>query len=209
MNAIPAQSLKVLAALLYYPDEELLTHLDEISAIAKTLQPRALGAAVQAFARDLKRRDLLSVQEQYTALFDMNPETTLNMTYHAQGDTEARAAELARLRRSYTAAGWEPISGELPDYLPLMLEFAAVCPQRELTEPVWRTLESLAPLVERLKLAAPHYAALLQPLRPVANGCNPAGQISDTPPDPHAYPEEELPWTWPIRLFSRSFPICA
>jgi nitrate reductase delta subunit len=100
----------------------------------------------------------------------MNPSTTLNLSYHLYGDNEKRADMLARLQQRYRDAGYERTTGELPDYLPMMLEFLSVCPESENTGLIWECLRGLEDVVDRLQKAAPPYAALLQPLIPmVAN----------------------------------------
>ena len=85
----------------------------------------------------------------------------MNMTYHAFGDNEKRAAALAHLQHNYEQAGWQRITGELPDYLPLMLEFLSICPDPKHTAPVWQCLRGMQPLVERLEKKEPIYACLV------------------------------------------------
>ena len=157
-------SLQLLSVLLHYPDDQLLNRLDEVASVADRSCRTEIKSAVSAFVDELKTFTLLQVQENYTAAFDMNPSTTLNMTYHAYGDNEKRAAALAHLQHTYQQAGWQRTTGELPDYLPLMLEFLSICPCPQHTEPVWRCLQGMQPLVARLAEKAPIYAALLQPL---------------------------------------------
>ena len=176
-------TLQVLSVLLHYPDEDLFNGLEEIESLAANLPFSETTSAIQAFIRDLKTQLLIGVQERYTALFDMDPATTLNITYHAFGDNEKRAAALAYLQHTYEEAGWARVTGELPDYLPLMLEFLSVCRHPGHAAPVWQCLQGLPPLVTRLEEKAPTYAALLQPIVriaeergvPVANGENPPG----------------------------------
>ena len=74
---------------------------------------------------------------------------------------------LARLQQRYQDAGYERITGELPDYLPMMLEFLSVCPDTENTGLIWQSLRGLEGVVNRLQKTAPPYAALLQPLIPM------------------------------------------
>jgi len=164
MTDHPTDSLHLLSVLLHYPDEELFNRLDEISSAADHSRPVEIESAIQAFVNELNTLSLIQVQERYTAVFDIDPKTTMNMTYHAFGDNEKRAAALAHLQNNYEQAGWERITGELPDYLPMMLEFLSLCPHPEQTEPVWQCLQGLQPLVARLEKKAPVYAALLQPI---------------------------------------------
>lgn len=164
-------TLRVLAVLLHYPDGDLFSSLEEIASAADHLQPTDMQSAIRAFIAYLKDRSLLQVQEGYTAAFDVDPAATLNMTFHMHGDSEKRAAALARLQRSYERAGWERATGELPDYLPLMLEFLSVCGHPEHAGVVWKYLEGLGVLVTHLEKEASAYAALLHPLaRMTADG---------------------------------------
>lgn len=160
----PTESLQVLSVLLHYPDEDLLNRLDEIASIADRSHSAEIKSAIHAYIHYLQTHSSIHVQERYTAVFDMNPATTMNMTYHAYGDNENRAAALAHLQHNYGQAGWERITGELPDYLPMMLEFLSICPHPEHTAPVWQCLRGMQSLVERLEKNEPIYAALLQPI---------------------------------------------
>ena len=164
MTQPPTDSLHVLSVLLHYPDEDLFNRLDEIAAAADQSRPADVKSAIQSFIGELETHSLIQVQERYSAVFDIDPATTMNMTYHAFGDNEKRAAALADLQHNYEQAGWERTTGELPDYLPMMLEFLSICPHPEHTEPVWQCLQGVQPLVDRLEKKAPVYAALLQPI---------------------------------------------
>ena len=177
----PTQSLRVLSVLLNYPDDDLLNGLDEIASIADRSPSAEIKSAIQAYIHYLQTHAPIHVHEKYTAVFDMNPATTLNVTYHAFGDNEKRAAALARLQRNYEQAGWERVTGELPDYLPMMLEFLSICPQPAYTAPVWRCLRSLQPLVERLEKNEPIYAVLLQPIVNMAMEHGPSVGNNDHP----------------------------
>lgn len=71
----------------------------------------------------------LVLAARYVATFDRSPRRTLHMTYYTDGDTRRRGATLAHLKSRYRDAGWQPPPDELPDYLPLLLEFAARTPK--------------------------------------------------------------------------------
>ena len=72
--------------------------------------------------------DDLARQEEYCRTFDFDRRATLHLTYHTCGDRRQRGLELVKLKRRYAEAGLEPATGELPDYLPMMLELAALEP---------------------------------------------------------------------------------
>ena len=73
--------------------------------------------------------DDLDRQAQYVRTFDFDRRATLHLTYHTFGDRRQRGLELVKLKRRYAEAGLELSTAELPDYLPVMLEFAALEPE--------------------------------------------------------------------------------
>lgn len=168
MPKTQTESLRLISLLLQYPDEELLGRLDQLAWLAGRSCASEIRRVILGFLKNLGALAPIQAQERYTAVFDMNPATTLNVTYHICGDNERRAAVLARLQHQYDRAGWERITGELPDYLPLMLEFLAICPRPEHTAPIWQCLQGMQPLVEGLEKIAPAYAYLLQPIARLA-----------------------------------------
>jgi nitrate reductase molybdenum cofactor assembly chaperone NarJ/NarW len=170
MKKDPVHPLRLLSALLQYPDHELLGHIEMIETEVDDMPSKEMKKCMGDFLLYLKTHSPIKLQEGYTAAFDMNPTTTLNLTYHMYGDNEKRADMLARLQQRYQDAGYERTTGELPDFLPMMLEFLSVCRESENTGVIWECLRGLEGVVDRLQKAAPPYAALLQPLIPmVAN----------------------------------------
>ncbi len=181
----PTDSLHVLSVLLHYPDEDLFNRLNEIASAADQSRPADVKSAIQSFIGELETHSLIQVQERYTAVFDIDSATTMNMTYHAFGDNEKRAAALANLQHNYEQAGWERTTGELPDYLPMMLEFLSICPYPEYAEPVWECLQGVHPLVARLEKKAPVYAALLKPIARMAVEQGASADNRDLPHEAH------------------------
>ena len=155
---------KIVSLLMQYPDKEYLRMLPELEATVKQLTPGRRRAAIEAFLADTRSRSALDLQERYTAAFDLNPATTLNMTYHLWGDGEKRAGLLTHLQQAYASAGYEKITAELPDFLPLVLEFMAAIPEARRHGAVRQCLAKLATVVDRLREIAPPYAELLHPL---------------------------------------------
>jgi nitrate reductase molybdenum cofactor assembly chaperone NarJ/NarW len=74
--------------------------------------------------------DDLELQEDFVRTFDFDRRASLHLTYHTFGDRRQRGLELVKLKRRYAEAGLELRDAELPDYLPVMLEFAALDPER-------------------------------------------------------------------------------
>jgi nitrate reductase delta subunit len=119
---------KLLSVLLRYPDERLFAARDEITAAVAAL-PRSTGKdALGRFAEHLAGNEPLELAQAYVETFDLRRRTSLYLTYYLHGDTRKRGMALLRLKRLYAAGGLEQASDELPDYLPLVLEFAALAP---------------------------------------------------------------------------------
>jgi nitrate reductase delta subunit len=169
---------RILSVLLDYPDKQLVNDLDRITAAARQIPEPEFRRAVTDFLAYLARHDLLDLQENYTAAFDLNPATTLNLTYHAFGDNEKRAASLSTLQHLYNQAGWERTNTELPDYLPLMLEFLSIHPRLEpdAAQNIWQCLGATRTLIKDLEKTAPAYAMLLGPLARLAAATDPDQQ---------------------------------
>ena len=120
---------KLISLLLQYPDEKLVDGMTDLEAVVSELEPESARSACFDFMDHLRRMPLLHIQEEYTRIFDLDPSTCLNLSHHKWGDDRERSSALAALSRLYRAAGFEMSTGELPDYLPLVLEFVAVSPE--------------------------------------------------------------------------------
>lgn len=126
-------SLRVLAALLAYPDAKLRADLAEMMKILSrdaALPGPRLGE-LEALARRLAGGDALELEAEYVETFDRGRSTSLHLFEHVHGDSRDRGPAMIDLARTYEAAGLVLREGELPDYLPAVLEFASTQPPRE------------------------------------------------------------------------------
>ena len=119
---------KLLAVLLVYPDEELLEALPELRGAAASL-PRAERRAREEILGRLAATPLAELRRAYVETFDFDRRCGLHLTYHTHGDRRQRGLELVRLKRRYAEAGLPFEGAELPDYLPVVLEFASLRPE--------------------------------------------------------------------------------
>ena len=111
----------ILSALLGYPEQELLDALPEIdAALAEWPQARDLLAPVTGL---LRGEALIALQENYVATFDRNPAHSLHLFEHVHGESRDRGQAMVDLIDEYRREGFEPAASELPDYVPLFLEF--------------------------------------------------------------------------------------
>ncbi|GAB4588140.1 nitrate reductase molybdenum cofactor assembly chaperone [Nocardia sp. IFM 10818] len=110
--------------LLSYPDERWPDRL----AIAERLIDNLSGAPAELLSRTLtalRGVDLLTAEQHFVDTFDLRRESTMYLTYWTSGDTRNRGAEIHAFAQAYRDAGLPPPLGETPDYLPVVLEFAA------------------------------------------------------------------------------------
>ena len=166
---------KVLALLLEYPSTAWSGELPDLHPLVAAMADEQRRQPLQRFLTYAGNTPPLELQETYTAAFDLDPATSLHLTYHLMGDSEDRGKALAGLLWVYHQAGYDAAIGELPDYLPLMLEFLALCPAPEDADLLWSCLGTVATLAERLEQNQHPYAGLvglaadiLQPRRTVS-----------------------------------------
>jgi nitrate reductase delta subunit len=125
-----SRSLRVLAALLGYPGPELRSHLLEMSRLLQ--EERALSFSrrqeLDGLMSRLGQGDLLQVEADYVELFDRGRSTSLHLFEHVHGDSRDRGPAMIDLGQTYETAGLVLAEGELPDYLPAVLEFVSTQP---------------------------------------------------------------------------------
>ncbi|MGH2858479.1 MAG: nitrate reductase molybdenum cofactor assembly chaperone [Solirubrobacteraceae bacterium] len=151
--AADGSDYKLCSLLLCYPDEELLVARAELSALAVASLP-----AVDSFCDWWCGTEPAPLQEHYVATFDLHRRCGLYLSYYEQGDRRDRGSGLLRLKRMYRAGGLPLADGELPDYLPAMLEFAAAAPDRWGEVMLREHRPSLALLAEGLRERGTPYA---------------------------------------------------
>ena len=128
-----AAGYKLASVLLQYPTRAVFDGLDELDAAAK-VGPRAARGHLAAFLAWLRATPPHEVAQHYVETFDLRRRSALYLTYYRHGDTRRRGMALLAFKTAYRAAGLEPVKGEgeadgeLPDYLPVVLDFAAVAP---------------------------------------------------------------------------------
>ena len=119
---------KLLSLLLQYPNDDLLAARPAIDEEIEALPSSPERTALRRFFEHFGRRPGIELQQEYVETFDLKKQCGLYLSHYTEGDTRKRGMALLRLKRLYAAAGL-PLEGpELPDYLPVMLEFAALAP---------------------------------------------------------------------------------
>ena len=160
------KTLKLLAVLLSYPSEELVAALPEI-AQRLNAEPALRGATQDALAgllAELKREDLLDLQERYVAQFDAGRATSLHLFEHVHGDSRDRGQAMVDLNALYRKSGFVLCAHELPDYLPALLEYLATRPAVEVHELLEDCVHILRAVGQRLIAGGSPYAAVFSAL---------------------------------------------
>jgi nitrate reductase delta subunit len=154
----------VLARLLDYPTQELLDHLAEIIDLVsadESVSPNE-HAAIHEVIGWMQLHDLTGLQQDYVQTFDMVPEHDLHITHHIHGDSRDRGPALIDLTEHFKANGLEVEKGEIPDYLPLLLEYVSTLGETEsrfFLADMGKVLDVLAGNLER---SATPYAKLVR-----------------------------------------------
>ena len=167
------QSFKVFAVLLNYPQEDWLAALPELEE-ALAAEEDANGAACAALAplcAVLRAGPLIHLQEEYVATFDRNPSHSLHLYEHIHGESRERGPALVRLMEEYNKLGLEIAEAELPDYLPLFLEFLSLLPQEQALVFLGEAVHVIAAVGRKLADNGSPYALVmrqLEALSPVA-----------------------------------------
>ena len=128
-----AHTLRVLAALLGYPDATLRGHLPQMRGLLRgeRVLPAERLTELDALMTALAQAEALQAESDYVELFDRGRGTSLHLFEHVHGDSRERGPAMIDLGQTYEKAGLVLVEGELPDYLPAVLEFVSTQPVRE------------------------------------------------------------------------------
>ncbi|MBE0693560.1 MAG: nitrate reductase molybdenum cofactor assembly chaperone [Aquamicrobium sp.] len=164
--------LKIVSLILSYPTQELK---EAVPAIREALTAQA-GLDVRArdrlerLADDIGRLDLYDAQERYVHLFDRTRSLSLHLFEHVHGESRDRGQAMVDLMQMYEAQGLEIDAKELPDYLPLFLEFLSMLPEAEAQDLLGQVAHIVAALKERLRKRRSVYAGAFVALEALAHG---------------------------------------
>jgi nitrate reductase molybdenum cofactor assembly chaperone NarJ/NarW len=124
----PPELFKLCSLLLQYPDDRLLAGREELVAAAAAIGRGRAARLAREGAELWAAAEPDELRSRYVETFDFERRNSLYLTYHSYGDRRERGMALIALKQRYEASGLELETDELPDYLPLMLEFRALEP---------------------------------------------------------------------------------
>lgn len=166
-------TFKLLAALLDYPTDltqQIVSEMPDIIKDCKLLDEDS-RKCVMDFARCHSDMRLLKWQEEYSAVFDITPVTSLYLFEHIYGDSRKRGAAMSSLKDTYTEFGLKISNDELPDYLPVYLDFISTLDDaNEAMNYLADISEILKSIHSTLEKHGSDYALLIKPLISMAAG---------------------------------------
>ncbi len=160
------RTFKALSAILSYPTQDFVDALDEIGAAIEleALAPAPIRRALHGLLDDMKGRDLYDLQEQYGLLFDRTRSLSLHLFEHVHGESRDRGQAMIDLKNVYEKKGLNPDPRELPDFLPLFLEYVSLLEPHEAVEFLEQPAHVFAALGERLRKRESRFEAVFAAL---------------------------------------------
>src|SRR5690606_14949982 len=165
----PIMSLyRILSALLMYPEQPLIDALLEIDD-ALDAHPEAQDQ-LSPLTDYLKTHSLIELQENYVATFDRQPACSLHLFEHVHGESRDRGQAMVDLLQEYRRHGLEPGVAELPDHVPLFLEFVGVIEPAQAGALLDDAIHVLAAIGARLGRDGSPYSTVFAVLRGMTDG---------------------------------------
>ncbi|UKD57365.1 nitrate reductase molybdenum cofactor assembly chaperone [Amycolatopsis sp. FU40] len=169
-----ARLFDLASVLLAYPDARLFAAAEELHAAVDTIAHPDVRDLLSAFLDWLSATGPLAVETHYVRTFDLRRRSGLYLTYYLHGDTRKRGIALLTLKQRYRAHGLRLADGELPDLLPVVLEFAAAAGPGDGEAPLRQHRRGLELLRRALEEAGSPYrhvlAAVVAALPPLTPG---------------------------------------
>ncbi|MFT7594994.1 MAG: nitrate reductase delta subunit [Paracoccaceae bacterium] len=182
------RTLKSLSLMLSYPSKELQQAMPEIGGVlaADSRLTAAMRRGLRPLVDALVTRDIYDLQEEYVMLFDRSRTLSLNLFEHVHGESRDRGGAMVSLVETYRDAGFDPVSTELPDHLPVLLEFLSLRPLPETHEVLQDAAHILETLNVRLTRRESNYNAVFAALLQLSGATADQGAVSEmlaTPED--------------------------
>lgn len=195
-----SRTFNALSALLSYPSDDLQAAIPEIRTVLAreaVLTPAQI-TALQPLLERMATADIFDLQESYVLLFDRSRTLSLNLFEHIHGESRDRGGAMVDLLDTYRAGGFDLVGPELPDHLPVLLEFLST---RSLDEARGLLADAgpiLAVLAERLTRRETPYAAVLAALADLGQAANDtevaAALLKETDDDPEDLAALDAVW---------------
>jgi nitrate reductase delta subunit len=186
------RTLKALSLLLSYPTQELQGAMSEIGGVlaSETRLTAAARRDLRPLVEALRDGDIYDLQEQYVMLFDRSRTLSLNLFEHVHGESRDRGGAMVSLMETYRDGGFEPVTSELPDHLPVLLEFLATRPASEARETLADAAHIFEALIARLARRESVYGAVFAALFQLAGAQANAEALAELLDQPEVDPND-------------------
>ncbi|QNT78181.1 nitrate reductase molybdenum cofactor assembly chaperone [Entomobacter blattae] len=163
-------TFRVLSILLSYPTKGMQAAQEEMIAAIENEQLLSASSQqkITALIKQMANTNLYDLQEQYVELFDRSRELSLHLFEHIHGESKSRGQAMVSLSQLYEQYEVFNVTNELPDYLPLFLEFLSIAPQEKVKTTLVEPLAIFKALTERLEKRDSPYAVVLAALTELA-----------------------------------------
>ena len=194
------QTFKALGLLLTYPEGSLYRASGEIVDLlrAEALLPRESIDAVALFLSRQKGRDLLEAQEEYVETFDRGRAHCLHLFEHVHGESRDRGQAMVDLSETYASKGLYINNNELPDYLPLFMEYLSRCAFAEASALLGEAIDVIAMVGAKLRKAGSPYAVVFAAMEKLSAAKPDSKRIKEavasSPKDPQTLAQLDEQW---------------
>ena len=165
------KTFKLLGLLLTYPEGTVYSESNELlqTLRSEALLPEKFIKKVETFLTTQKAQDLMAVQEDYVETFDRGRAHCLHLFEHIHGESRDRGQAMVDLSETYATKGLHIDSGELPDYLPLFMEYLSRCEPQDATELLGEAIDVIAVIGAKLKKRKSPYADIFTSIEVLSN----------------------------------------
>ncbi|MCC7346407.1 MAG: nitrate reductase molybdenum cofactor assembly chaperone [Variibacter sp.] len=186
------KTFRILSALLAYPSQELIDAAPEFAAViaAEGVIPARERRTLQALIDEIAGGELYDLQERYGLLFDRTRSLALHLFEHVHGESRDRGQAMVDLRGLYEKAGLFIAANELPDFIPLFLEFLSTQPLAEARELLAQPAHILSAMAERLGRRRSAYRAVFDALVAIATDKPDRAQVETLLAEPDPEPTD-------------------
>ncbi len=194
------KTFKLLGLLLTYPEGTVYSASDELlqTLRSEALLPEKFIKKIEIFLTTQKAQDLMAVQEDYVETFDRGRAHCLHLFEHIHGESRDRGQAMVDLSETYAKKSLHIDSGELPDYLPLFMEYLSRCEPQDATELLGEAIDVIAVIGAKLKKRKSPYADIFASIEVLSAAKTDAEKIKTALKEAHRDPEtlEELDKQW-------------
>ncbi|KZC99169.1 MULTISPECIES: nitrate reductase molybdenum cofactor assembly chaperone [unclassified Thalassospira] len=186
------RTLKSFSLLLSYPTTELQEAMPEIGGVlaSDTRLTAAARRGLRPLVEALSNDDIYDLQERFVMLFDRSRSLSLNLFEHVHGESRDRGGAMVSLLETYRAGGFEPATTELPDHLPVLLEFLSTRPRAEMQDTLADAAHIFEAIRARLENRESPYQAVFSALQQLANVTADANAVAELLEQPEDDPND-------------------